>query len=53
MYVCRFNTPLHYAVQKIRTETVKYILKHEVYICITCIVNVHVCKCYSIIIECI
>ncbi|XP_065900414.1 putative ZDHHC-type palmitoyltransferase 6 [Dysidea avara] len=25
-----FNTPLHYAVQQRRTQTVKYILKHEV-----------------------
>jgi len=26
----RFNTPLHYAVEQMKTETVKYILKHEV-----------------------
>ena len=26
----RFNTPLHYAVERMKTETVKYILKHEV-----------------------
>ena len=28
--MCRFNTPLHYSVEQMKTETVKYILKHEV-----------------------
>lgn len=49
----RFNTPLHYAVQQIRADTVKYILKHEVCKCtFNAIALIHashkaLCKVYT------